>query len=89
LHNYIKQLIRKEANCVGKPYRIIIIHGNSRPKLTGNSYYWTTPSGKTIIRHPNAYRWAKIYSPSTRRIEVGINWLHRRGILLTTYLLES
>jgi hypothetical protein len=47
----------------------------SPPKLVGSSYYWTTMSGKTIIRHPNAYHWPKLYHGSTRCIEVSREWL--------------
>lgn len=34
----------------------------------GRSYYWTTPSGKTIVRHPNAYKWPTVYHASTRHL---------------------
>lgn len=39
-------------------------------RLYGESYFWTTPSGKTRINHPGAYKWPKVYVPSTRCIEV-------------------
>lgn len=51
-----------------------VIDGDSPPKLVGESYYWTTPSGKTVVRYPGAYRWRTVYHASTRRVVVGRNW---------------
>jgi hypothetical protein len=45
------------------------------PRTVGESYYWTTPSGKTIVQHPSAYRWPTWYHASTRRVVVGEQWL--------------
>lgn len=45
------------------------------PREVGRSYYWTTPSGKTIVHHPNAYRWPTWYHASTRRVIVGSDWI--------------
>ncbi len=45
------------------------------PRTVGQSYYWTTPSGKTIVHHPSAYRWPTWYHASTRRVIVGSDWL--------------
>jgi hypothetical protein len=73
---YLRRIIRESAkarnNCP-----IDIIEGDFKPKITGRSYYWTTPSGKTEIRHPNAYRWPKQYHCSTISIEVGADYLWR------------
>lgn len=41
----------------------------------GRSYYWTTPSGKTEVRHPSAYGWPTLYHASTRRVVVGADWI--------------
>lgn len=54
---------------------IVIVDGNAAPHVTGHSYYHTTPSGKTIVRHPAAYRWPTQYHCSTRRVEVGADWI--------------
>lgn len=51
------------------------IDGAAPPRLAGESYYWTTPSGKTRVEHPNAYGWPTRYWPSTLRVEVGREWL--------------
>lgn len=48
------------------------------PHITGIGAYWTTPSEKTIISYPNAYRWPKTYHCSTRGTTVGKLWLARR-----------
>ena len=72
----IKKLIR-EAVSARPNCPIYIVSGNQPPKLMGRSYYYTNKSGDEI-RHPNAYRraWGKpIYMPSTRRVEVGSDWL--------------
>lgn len=72
----IKRLLREavgaRSNCP-----IQIVTGNSPPKLTGRSYYYTNKSGD-VIYHPNAYirAWGKpIYNRSTIRIEVGSSWI--------------
>jgi hypothetical protein len=53
---------------------ICYVEGNQSPTLTGESYYWTTPSGRTRIEHPNSYGWPMRYHHSTRRISVGRDW---------------
>ena len=52
-----------------------VVAGDAAPHLAGRSYYWTTPSGKTEVRHPNAYGWPTLYWPSTLRVVVGQEWL--------------
>ena len=61
------------------PFIQVIVGSYQSPKLTGDHPYFTTPSGKTIINYPNAYNWPKSYHPSTRRIEVGLEWLKVYG----------
>lgn len=53
----------------------VIPGGGLAPRLLGHDYYWTTPSGKTIVHYPNAYRWPTVYHCSTRRVVVGEKWL--------------
>lgn len=53
-----------------------VVPGDTAPRQAGESYYWTTPGG-TLIRHPNAYRWPTVYHASTRRVEVGADWIAR------------
>lgn len=57
-----------------------VVAGRSAPRVVGESYYWTTPSGKTRVHHPNAYGWRTRYWRSTLRVEVGAQWLARRGL---------
>ncbi len=52
-----------------------IVAGNRAPRMTGESYYWTTPSGLTRVHHPSAYGWPTWYHASTRRVIVGASWL--------------
>lgn len=54
---------------------VCVVEGSSAPQSVGQGYYWTTPSGKTIVRHSNAYGWRTRYWPSTRCVEVGADWL--------------
>lgn len=65
--------------CAGLPVSdrtpITVVPGAAAPRLTGGSYYWTTPSGKTRVLHPMAYKWRTVYHPSTHAIEVGVEWL--------------
>jgi hypothetical protein len=55
----------------GARYPIQIVDGHRPPRVVGQDYYWTTPSGKTIVRHPNAYKWPTVYHGSTRRVAIG------------------
>lgn len=71
----ISKLVRRELGLSGSPYPIVFVDGFAAPALKGRSYYWTTPSGKTEVSHPNAYGWPTVYHASTRRIEVGKGWV--------------
>lgn len=71
----IRSLVRAECGLSGTPYPIVVVPGGRPPELVGESYYWTTPSGRTRVRHPNAYGWPTLYHASTRRIEVGEQWV--------------
>jgi hypothetical protein len=73
---FLKREIRKSVgahtNCP-----VVIVNGSSPPKLIGSSFYYENKSGD-IIWHPLAYRkaWGKpIYIRSTKRVEVGSEWL--------------
>lgn len=52
-----------------------IVDGAHGPEETGESYHWTTLSGKTVVHHPSAYGWPTWYHPSTRSIQVGEQWI--------------
>ena len=60
-------------------YPICVAAGDEAPSLIGRSWYYTTPSGMTEIRHPNAYHWPKLYHHSTRRVTVGAEWLRKNA----------
>jgi hypothetical protein len=77
----ISKAVRSEINLSGTPYPIVITGDDKSPAIAGESYYWTTPSGKTIVRYPNAYGYRTLYHASTRRIEVGRDWLFARGLV--------
>lgn len=75
------RMVRTAAGQKGRNMPIFIDHsaGGKRraPRVEGASFYWTTPGGKPIS-HPSAYRWEKVYHPSTLRIVVGADWVRRR-----------
>jgi len=58
---------------------IEIVEGYRPPTYVGRSYYFTTPSGKTVVHHPNAYGWRTRYWPSTLRVVVGRESLQVRA----------
>lgn len=68
------------ANAGARP--VHVVPGDSPPTMRGRGYYYTTPSGKTIVRHPNAYGWPTRYWPSSRSIEVGVEWLEKNALSL-------
>ena len=71
-----RRAILRSADQPQTNIRIDVIPGIAlAPRSIGQSYYWTTPSGKTIVRHPSAYGWTTLYHPSTRRVIVGEQWL--------------
>ncbi len=73
---YLRKLAREACGaCTSTP--VTVISGDGAPEINGKSYYWTTPSGKTIVHHPNAYGWPTWYHHSTLRVVVGADWLHK------------
>jgi hypothetical protein len=70
-------IIRMEANAhLNCP--IEVVAGDAAPQMVGESWYWQTKGGKRI-HHPSAYSkkgWSSMtYCNSTRRVEVGIEWI--------------
>jgi hypothetical protein len=53
---------------------IVEVDGDDPPREAGESFYWTTPSGKTRVSYPRAYGWRTVYHHSTLRVEVGRDW---------------
>lgn len=51
-----------------------IVDGSASPSMEGEGFYWTTPGGRPI-QYPNAYKWAKVYHPSSIRVSVGLGWV--------------
>lgn len=74
--------VRAAAGCTGKPWPVVIVDGDGKPSLKGESYHFTTPGGRPVY-YPNAYRRAygkPVYNASTLHIEVGREWLAKNGI---------
>ena len=71
----IRAAVRR-SRCNNIP--VIVIPGNDKPELTGESGGWFTRGG-TPISHPSAYSrrgWSNmVYQRSTERIFVGSEWI--------------
>lgn len=72
---WVRKAIKREFS-VDNHVPVYLVTGREVEKL-GEPGYHTTPSGGTIIRYPNAYRWRTVYHTSTERLEVGRGWLTR------------
>jgi hypothetical protein len=68
-----RKAVRAHNTC---PVRFLF--NDDPPQLFGESWYYTTPSGKTRIRHPNAYHWPKSYHSSTLEVVVGVYWFRNQ-----------
>lgn len=55
----------------------IAANSDAPPTVSGEGPYHTTPSGKTRVHSPSAYRWPTVYHASTLLISVGQKWLDR------------
>lgn len=76
----VRRLCRQNADKhVHATIPVVVVPGDQSPTVDGESYYWTTPSGKTRIMYPNAYRWKKVYHPSSYSVRVGFGWLAKRS----------
>jgi hypothetical protein len=72
------QLSRRIAREYAGAHRtmpVVVVDSDEAPHIVGEAAYHTTPSGKTIVRHPNAYKWRTVYHCSTHRVRVGRGWL--------------
>jgi hypothetical protein len=54
---------------------IEVIPGKTPPIIKGHSGYHTTPSGKTVVQYPGAYKWRTVYHCSNIRVVVGYDWI--------------
>lgn len=72
LSTFVRSLVNRDHTRMPV---VIIIGSDQPPRIAGESYYWTTPSGKTRVHYPNAYGYPTLYHASTRRIEVGSGYL--------------
>jgi len=79
---HVKTYLRNWAGLDGRTDRtpIEVVDGYKLPILEGEPGYWTTPSGKTVVYHPNAYGWPTWYHHSTKKVVVGRGLLEAYGI---------
>jgi hypothetical protein len=79
-----RRTIREAADASRPNLPVEIIDGDSAPRECGESWHYETRGG-TVIAHPSAYArtgWSNMeYCPSTRRVEVGRQWLVAHGLL--------
>lgn len=73
----VRSFVRARAGQRGTSFPIRVVSGVAGPSIKGEGYYWTTPSGKTRVNHPNAYKWPTVYHCSTIHLEVSVGWLKR------------
>jgi hypothetical protein len=73
----VRSCVRNAAGMRGSSCPIVVVPGSSRPYSAGSAGYHTTPSGKTRVHHPGAYKWRTLYHHSTQRVEVGAEWVRR------------
>ncbi len=71
----ISKAVRAVLGLSNTRYPIEFSDGFDEPQLRGHRQYWTTPSGKTVVRFPNAYKWPTKYHHSTLHIVVGAGWV--------------
>ena len=76
--------VRAAAGMAGSPWPILVVPGKAAPHLCGRSYYWTTPSGLTEVRHPSAYKWPTLYHEGTEGSDPSVPSLRPVGSLCLT-----
>jgi len=79
-----RRIIRNAANASRSNLPVKVVAGSSEPLECGRSWHYETKGG-SYIRHPSAYSkfgWSNmVYCSSTRRIEVGHDWLVAQGLI--------
>lgn len=70
----INRLIRQVTGANNQWPIKIIENSKLPPEIRGESYYFTTLSGKTVINHPSSYKWPMWYHNSTKHVVVGKEW---------------
>lgn len=78
-----RRIARNAANASRNNLPVVVVDGSTEPVETGRSFRFETHGG-AIISHPSAYAkkgWSNmVYRCSTRRVEVGIDWLLANGV---------
>ena len=79
-----QRLIASDCNRIARADRrtVVIVEGDQPPTKKGDGFHYTTRTG-IPVRHPSSYAkigWSSLcYHGSTRRIEVGLEWLISGG----------
>jgi len=74
LYPGINTLMRQLAGHTGTHVIVRYLRGRKPAVLGGVAGHHTTPSGKTVVRYPGAYKWKTVYHCSTEHITVGTRW---------------
>jgi hypothetical protein len=73
-----RRIARNAAEASRNNLPVVVVEGDSAPVETGDSWHYETKGG-TRIMHPSAYKKLgfsnMVYVSSTRRVEVGLDWL--------------
>jgi hypothetical protein len=79
-----RRTVREAADASRPNLPVEVVDGASGPRECGHSWHYETRGG-TRIDHPSAYArtgWSNmVYCHSTRRVEVGREWLVAHGLL--------
>jgi len=81
LSRKVKRAVRLAAGVRRTNTPVVVIEGSDQaPTIKGTGWHYTTRGG-TYIAHPSSYMrrgWSNmLYCPSTRRVEVGDQWVAR------------
>jgi len=75
--DWLERAIRRHLGLSRDCELVIRVGGPAKPKYDGREAYYTTPSGRTEVAHPNAYGYSTIRHPSTLTCTVGWGWVRR------------
>lgn len=71
----LKKYIRRLAKCVGKPYPIVLVDGDVQPYKLGARGFYVRKRNNHAAAWPSPGYGRGYWAHSTRRIEVGSDWL--------------
>jgi hypothetical protein len=79
---WLRRAIKRHCGAPSHCDVVVMENGHKPPKIVGERGYHTTPSGKTVVTYPSAYKWRTVYHRSTARVEVSYMWITKNIIKL-------